>query len=367
MKSEFPDLLQRSGARSWAQILERAADDLESILIPQAARRSVLVTGAGGFIGSEMARVLARSGAERVVLLDICEQHLFEIAEEIGERGVAVLGSVCDGVLLDELFREHRPEWVIHAAALKHVPLMERNPLAAVETNALGTWRVAEAAESWDARRMVLVSTDKAVAPRSIMGAAKRIAELVMLERSRMRRSSLRLVNVIGSPGSVAPLFAEQIAQGGPVTVTHPEARRYFMTLDEVVRLLAQDMTNEDAGGVLIREPADAVRITELAERMIAASGRAVEIAYTGERPGDKLDEALLGAEERLGSWATAGLRRIISPRAESLDLHLRALEAAVAERNAAEALRLVGGLVPDYEASAVVRGIVAEAAPAAR
>jgi FlaA1/EpsC-like NDP-sugar epimerase len=327
----------------------------------------VLVTGAGGFIGSEMARVLARSGLERVVLLDTCEQHLFEIVEEIGERGLAVLGSVCDAALLDEVFREYRPEWVIHAAALKHVPLMERNPLAAVETNALGTWRVAELAEAWGARKMLLVSTDKTVEPRSIMGAAKRIAELVMLEPRRMQRTAVRLVNVVGSPGSVGPLFAEQIVHGGPVTVTHAEARRYFMTLDEVVRLLAQAITNEDASGVLIPEPGDAMRITELAERMIAASGCEVEIAYTGERPGDKLDEVLLGPEERLDGWATAGLRRVLSPRAKSLDLYFRALEAAVATRNAVEALRLVGDLVPDYELSAVVRGIAAEAAPAGR
>jgi O-antigen biosynthesis protein WbqV len=337
------------------------------VLIPQAAGRRVLVTGAGGFIGSEMARVLAASGAERVVLLDICEQRLFEIAEEVGERDVAVLGSVCDDALLEDVFREHRPDVVIHAAALKHVPLMEQNPLAAVDTNALGTWRVAQAAEACGARQMVLVSTDKAVAPPSIMGAAKRIAEMVMLEPGRMRRSVVRLVNVIGSPGSVGPLFAEQMAQGGPVTVTHPEARRYFITLDQVVALLAQAITNEDAAGVLVPEPGEPMRITDLAERMIAASGRKVEIAYTGERPGDKLDEALLGAEERLDGWATAGLRRVLSPRAESLELYLRALEAAAARRNAAEMLRVVADLVPDYEPSAVVRGIAAEATPAGR
>lgn len=310
-----------------------------------------------------MARVLAASGAKRVVLLDICEQDLFEIAEEIGERGVPVLGSVCDGALLDDVFREHRPEWVLHAAALKHVPLMERNPLAAVETNALGTWRVAEAAEVWGARQMVLVSTDKAVAPRSVMGAAKRIAELVMLAPRRVRRTAVRLVNVIGSPGSVGPLFAEQIARGGPVTVTHPEARRYFVTLREVVALLAEAMARE--AGVLAPEPGEPMRITELAERMIAASGRAVAIAYTGERPGDKLDEALVGSAERLDGVAMAGLRRVVSPRASMLELNLRALEAAVAARDCAEMLRVVGDLVPDYEPNAVVRA--AETAPAGR
>lgn len=330
-------------------------------MIPDAVGRRVLVTGAGGFIGAELARLLVASGAERVVLLDICEQHLFEIAEELGEHGTPVLGSVCDTRLMDEVFCQHRPEWVIHAAALKHVPLMERNPLAAVETNALGTWRVAQAAETWDARQMVLVSTDKAVVPRSIMGAAKRIAELVMLEPGRVRRTAVRLVNVIGSPGSVGPLFAEQIAQGGPVTVTHSDASRYFITLEEVVRLLGNAMTSDGAAGVLVPEPGEPMQIRELAERMIAAGGRDAAITYIGERAGDKLDEALVAAAEWLDGAATAGLQRVVSPRAKDLERNLRALEATVMARCCAEMLRVVGDLVPDYEPSAVVRAIAAD------
>lgn len=350
---------------SWAQILGRNPNDPEPILIPEAAGCRVLVTGAGGFIGSEMARVLARSDAERVVLLDICEQHLFEISRNLGERGVAVLGSVSDRAVLTDLFREHRPEMVIHAAALKHVPLTEQNPLAAVETNALGTWRVAEAAAAWGARQMVLVSTDKAVAPRSIMGAAKRVAELVMLEDSRVRFKAVRLVNVMGSPGSVGPLFAEQIAHGGPVAVTHPDARRYFMTLGEVASLLAQALTSEAASGVLVPEPGEPIRIAELAERMITASGRTMEIAYTGERPGDKLEERLVGPAERLEGLATAGLRRVVSPVGKGLELYLRALEAGVAARDLDETLRVVRELVPDYDPSKELRQALREPASA--
>ncbi|HKO11309.1 MAG TPA: polysaccharide biosynthesis protein [Acidobacteriaceae bacterium] len=354
----------------WAQILGRAAARPEPILIPEAAGRCVLVTGAGGFIGSEMVRALIRSGAARIVLLDICELHLFEIAAEMercgyAERSVAVLGSVCDRALLDEVFGRYRLEVVIHAAALKHVPLMEVNPLAAIESNALATWCVAVSAEKFGARQMVLVSTDKAVAPRSIMGAAKRIAELVMLEPAHVRRTAVRLVNVIGSPGSVGPLFAEQIARGGPVTVTHPDARRYFVTLEETIALLGQAMSA--GAGVLVPEPGDAMRITELAQRMIAASGREVAIAYTGERPGDKLDEALVSRTERLDGAATAGLRRVESLTAPNLEVLLTALEAAVAARDFRVALNVVCDLIPDYEPSAMVRGAAGQPVRAGR
>ncbi len=244
---------------SWAGILGRETTVDRPILIPGVAGRRVLVTGAGGFIGSEMARVFAASGAAEIVLLEIAEQALFDVDREMAARGlggrwVPVLGSVCDRALLTAVFEQHRPEIVLHAAALKHVPLMERNPFAAVETNAVGTWRLARIAAEYSVRRMILISTDKAVAPHSIMGASKRIAELAMLAHP--GTTAVRLVNVIGSPGSVAPLFAEQIAQGGPVTVTHPAARRYFFTLDEVVALLAEVFESDGAHGVLVPEPA---------------------------------------------------------------------------------------------------------------
>jgi len=319
----------------------------------------VLVTGAGGFIGSEVARVFAASGAAKIVLLEIAEQALFDVDREmagrgLGQRSVLVLGSVCDAALLAAVFEEHRPEIILHAAALKHVPLMERNPFAAVETNALGTGRLARLAREHGVRRMILVSTDKAVAPHSIMGASKRIAEMAMLAHPGY--AAVRLVNVIGSPGSVAPLFAEQIAQGGPVTVTHREARRFFLTLDEVVALLAEAVVSEDACGVLVPDAGEPVLVAELARRMIAASGRDVAMEWIGPRPGDKLDEALVGPQERCMGRATRGLRQVAGPGFAGLDARIAGLEAAMAARDVATLLRCVEELVPDYRPSALLR-----------
>jgi O-antigen biosynthesis protein WbqV len=343
---------------SWDQILARKTRVPHPILIPDLADRCVLVTGAGGFIGSEMVRVFAASGAAQIILLEIAEQALFAIDREMtargyGDRCIPILGSVCDAPMLDALFEEYRPELVLHAAALKHVPLMERNPFAAVETNSLGTWRLAQVARAHRARQMILVSTDKAVAPHSIMGASKRIAELVILAHPEC--TALRLVNVIGSPGSVAPLFADQIAQGGPVTVTDPEARRFFLTLDEVVALLVQAIAAE-ARGLLVPDPGEAVLIADLARRMIEASGKDAGMVFTEPRPGDKLEEALVAAGEECAGRATPGLQHIDSPAAAGLEARMRALETAIAARDLSLLLRLVKELVPTYQPSAVVR-----------
>lgn len=329
----------------------------------------MLVTGAGGFIGAEMVRRMAARGAERLVLLEIAEQQLFAIHAEMevrgdGERCVAVLGSVCDRDLLASLFREWQPELVLHAAALKHVPLMERNPLAALETNALGTWRVAQAAAAHGAEAMILVSTDKAVAPHSIMGASKRIAELAMLahaEGSGMRCAAVRLANVIGSPCSVGPLFREQIERGGPLTVTHPAARRYFLTLADVAALLGEALTCEAAEGVLVPDAGEPVFIEDLARRMIAASRRTAQVVFTELRPGDKLEESLVGPLEQVNGAATPGLRRVRSPAAAGLESRMQTLVKAVAARDLTAAVRVVEELVPDYQPSAAIRESIAE------
>jgi FlaA1/EpsC-like NDP-sugar epimerase len=343
---------------SWDEILGRRAKAPGPILIPGVEGRSVLVTGAGGFIGSEMVRVFAASGARQIILLELAEQPLFAMDREMATRGysgccVPILGSVCDSAMLDALFEEYRPELVLHAAALKHVPLMERNPFAAVETNSLGTWRLAQAARAHCIRQMILVSTDKAVAPHSIMGASKRIAELAMLAHEEF--TALRLVNVIGSPGSVAPLFAEQIAEGGPVTVTHPKARRFFFTLDEVAALLAQAISADAAQGLLAPDPGDPVMIADLAERMIEASGRDVRVAFTEPRPGDKLEEAVVAGHELCLERVSAGLRQIAGYAPAGLAGRMREVESAIVARDLSLLLRLVGELVPDYQPSAVV------------
>lgn len=366
MISEFPVILQRSGVSSWAEILGRSEVVLKPILIPGIAGRRVLVTGAGGFIGSEMACLFAASGAERVVLLEIAEQALFDVDRRIAALGaraasIPVLGNVCDAALLAETFDEHRPEIVLHAAALKHVPLMERNPLAAAETNALGTWRLAQAAAERGVERMILVSTDKAVAPHSIMGASKRIAELAMLAHPGF--AAVRLVNVIGSPGSVAPLFAEQIAQLKPVTLTDPNARRFFFTLNAVIALLAEAIEADGPDGILVPDPGQPILIADLARRMIAASGQKIAIDLIGARPGDKRDEALVGAHERCAGWATPGLRRVVSPAVAQIEARMLSLEAAIAARDLVALFRQVEELVPDYEPSALLR----DAACAAR
>jgi FlaA1/EpsC-like NDP-sugar epimerase len=318
-----------------------------------------------------MVRLLAAGGAGRIVLLDVAEQPLFRIHAELTAQGygdgcVPVLGSACHAGLLRSLFEEYQPELVLHAAALKHVPLMERNPLAALETNALGAWRLAHAAQKHGASAMILVSTDKAVAPHSIMGAAKRLAELALLaqaDRGGMRCAAVRLVNVIGSPCSVGPLFEEQIASGGPVTLTHPGAKRYFMTLADVALLLAEAMDSDTAEGVLVPDPGEALCIVDLAKRMMKAARRTVPMVFAGLRPGDKLDESLMRENERDGGPATVGLRRVDSPVPRNLETHMGELESAIAARDLVNAQRIVLDLVPDYQPSVLLRESLAEMA----
>ncbi|MGC2620177.1 MAG: polysaccharide biosynthesis protein [Acidobacteriaceae bacterium] len=369
MPSDFSSPSQPFNPTNWAEILGRPPSPSEPLRIPSAAATRILVTGAGGFIGSEMVRVFAASGAAHIVLLDTCEQHLFEVHAALAAPGYAVrctpiLGSVCDRPLLDALFAEHRPQLILHAAALKHVLLMEQNPLAAVATNTLGTATLTEAATAQGARHLILVSTDKAVAPHSIMGASKHIAEQIMLVPDRhMRKTAVRLVNVIGSPCSVGPLFSEQIARGGPVTVTHPAANRFFLTLSEVTSLLAEAIESE-ASGLLIPNPhvtGEPILIADLARRMIAASRRNSPIVFTQPRPGEKQDESLVAPNETLAEPATPSLNRVEGPTTPNLAEHLQALEAAIAALDRAETVRLVQHLVPGYQPSALLRDCVSE------
>lgn len=359
MQIDFSDASQCTSLDRWAAILGRTAAGSDPTLIPGFAGRRVLVTGAGGFIGSEMVRTLAASGAETIILLEVAEQALFAVdarmaARGDGDRCIPILGSVGDRTLLAALFDEHRPEVVLHTAALKHVPLMERNPFAAVAINGVATWWLAKIAAEHRVRQMILVSTDKAVAPHSIMGASKRIAELAVLSYPEFA-TAVRLVNVIGSPGSVVPLFAEQIAAGGPVTVTHRDARRFFMTLREVVDLLARAV-DTSVCGILVPEPGESIRIEDLARSMIVASGRDVRVVFTEPRPGDKLEESLVSSNECCDGHASPGLRRVTGAGVADLETHIGAFETAIAARNLPQLLRLVQGIVPDYEPSILLR-----------
>jgi len=323
----------------------------------------VLITGAGGCIGSGLARNVVRSGATLVLLLDHSEQNLYEIDSELSAGGssshVPILGDISDEVLLDEILEKHRPGTIFHAAAFKHVPLMEVNPLAVIRNNVLGTWSLAKAALRHGVRQLIMISTDKAVNPRSIMGPRNALPSWFCLRLSTRatRMSGLRLGNVLGSNGSVVPLFKEQIARGGPVTVTHPEARRYFVSLPETVDLiLAATALNEDAC-VLIPELGAPVGIVELANRLIRQAGwrpGEIEIVYTGLRPGDKLTEDLISGAEWLEPTSDARLRKINGPRpsSEHLDSAMEVISEGARGRNLAPLIETLCELVPEYEPS---------------
>lgn len=272
--------------------------------------RRVMVTGAGGSIGSELCRQIARCEPAALVLLGHGEYSIYTIASELCARyprlsTVSVIADVRDRSRLDGVFAELRPEIVFHAAAHKHVPLMEANVADAVTNNVLGTLNVVEQAESHGTDQLVLISTDKAVNPSSVMGATKRVAELIVQDaafRTGRRFAAVRFGNVLGSRGSVVPLFQEQIARGGPVTVTHPEVRRYFMTIPEAVQLVLQAAALGEGGEVFILDMGEPVAIVDLARDLIALSGlregRDIDIAFTGLRPGEKLFEELFRDDE---------------------------------------------------------------------
>jgi len=274
--------------------------------------RTVLVTGAGGSIGAELCRQIARVGARNLVLVDHSENALFEIRRELEEerhfvRAAAVLGDCKDATRMREVFAEHQPSVVFHAAAYKHVPLMEENPVEAVRNNAVATRIVAAAAGEAKTERFVLVSTDKAVSPATVMGASKALAEwAVEAAQNRWkgtRFASVRFGNVLGSSGSVVPIFRRQIAQGGPVTVTDQKMTRYFMTIPEAVQLIIRSGELSTGGEVFVLEMGDPVRIIELARNMIRLAGLEpdvdIGIEIIGRRPGEKIHEELFNPGER--------------------------------------------------------------------
>jgi FlaA1/EpsC-like NDP-sugar epimerase len=274
--------------------------------------RVVLVTGAGGSIGAELCRQIARVSPKSLVLLEHSENALFEVHRELEEerhftRSAAVLADCKDATRMREIFGEHRPSVVFHAAAYKHVPLMEENPVEAVRNNAVATRIVASAAGEAGVERFVLVSTDKAVSPATVMGASKALAEwAVEAEQNRWkgtRYASVRFGNVLGSSGSVVPIFRRQIGQGGPVTVTDPKMTRYFMTISEAVQLIIRSGELATGGDVFVLEMGEPVKIVELAANMIRLAGLEpdvdIAIEAIGRRPGEKIHEELFNPGER--------------------------------------------------------------------
>jgi FlaA1/EpsC-like NDP-sugar epimerase len=335
-----------------------------------AAGLPVLVTGAGGYIGSALAKAIAGAGPACLVLLDSSEQNLFEIhgyLEQFHERlpHESILGSVTDANLLNRVFSRFRPRIVYHAAALKHVSLLELNPLAAVRVNAMGTYELAQAALQHGASALVLVSTDKAVSPRSIMGASKRIAELTVtaLNGPACRMNAVRLGNVIGSTGSVIPIFRDQIAKGGPVTVTHPEAHRYFMSLQAAVEAILAAGAAECDGRILLPKLGEQERIADIARFLIGTaedgSGNEIPIKFIGLRPGEKLAEDLtFRTEIREGSVA-GPLEVIRTPSPAPAELHgfMAQLGCLLSTGDPAALVETIRALVPEYQPSSVVGG----------
>jgi FlaA1/EpsC-like NDP-sugar epimerase len=273
--------------------------------------QTVLVTGAGGSIGSELCRQIARLGAARLVCVDVSEYAIYQLEQELREahpqmRGIYYTANVREADRLGAIAARERPSVMFHAAAYKHVPLMEQlNEIEAVRTNVLGTLNAARVAGTHGVRRFVMVSTDKAVNPTNVMGASKRLAELVVQGVAASFPGtdyvSVRFGNVLGSSGSVVPLFTAQIARGGPVTVTHPDIVRYFMTIPEAAQLVLQAGLMGRSGQIFVLDMGEPVKIAELARLLIRLSGRTeqdIPITYTGLRPGEKLYEELLADDE---------------------------------------------------------------------
>lgn len=328
------------------ELLARDPIELDRAAVGALLRgRRVLITGAGGSIGAELVRQVAAFQASHITLMDFSETSLFEIDREMGETWpqlsrTAVLCDVRNSRRLQQAFQREKPDLVFHAAALKHVSMVERHPCEGVLTNVVGTWNVAEAAKACGAAQMVLISTDKAVDPSNVMGATKRLAEAVIQAQQvgpGTRFSAVRFGNVLGSAGSVVPIFRSQIERGGPVTVTHEDIERFFMTIPEASQLVLH-ATAASANGadtpyarLFLLEMGEPVRIMDLARQMIALSGhtpgRDIEIEVTGLRPGEKLTEALLDETERSVPCAPK-VMEVVSPSALRITAnHLLELE----------------------------------------
>ncbi len=343
--------------------------------------RRVIVTGAGGTIGSELARQVAALGPDRLILLDNGEYALWLIDLELAERHPHVprellLADIRDEARIRAVFEQYRPELVFHAAALKHVPMVEANPLEGLQTNVAGTRHVADAARAVGALAMVFISTDKAVNPTSVMGASKRLAEMycqaldiaARASKHGMRCITVRFGNVLGSTGSVVPLFQRQLERGGPLTVTHPDMQRYFMTVREAVGLVLQasvigaanaPLPSGEDGGIFVLDMGAPVKIVDLARQMIRLAGlmpeRDVEIRFTGLRPGEKLHEELFHGKEPPAPTGFPGLL-MAAPRTADPAIVGRAIDeiaAACRGGQARLALALLGRLVPEFAPNA--------------
>lgn len=342
--------------------VELATENIRNVLVD----RIVLVTGAGGSIGSELCRQIATYHPTRLLLLDRSEPSLFQIEQELiglGHRPriIPLVGDILDRSRMKQIFSTFHPQVIFHAAAHKHVPMMESQPGEAVKNNTLGTARLAQLALAYKAEQFILISTDKAINPTSVMGATKRLAELYIQSLSatysrRTRFNAVRFGNVLGSSGSVIPLFQKQIAEGGPVKVTHPEMTRYFMTIPEASMLVLQSAALGTGGEIFVLDMGKPVKIVDLASRMIELSGlkpnEDIKIEFVGIRPGEKLFEELSHKGENFAATAHPKILRFLS---QPMDLQLvqdivSGLTARADYLEPDEVKRMLKKAVPEYE-----------------
>ncbi len=330
-----------SGRASLSELREVSIDDLlgrEQVELDRKrisaglSGKVVLISGGGGSIGSELCRQVARFGPQKLVILEQSEFNLYSIEKELTEHYpsldvVPFLADVCDPVAVDHAMTRYAPEVVFHAAAYKHVPMLERQPREAVRNNVIGTHTLASAADRHGCRTFVMVSSDKAVNPANVMGATKRVAEIVchtLDRKSKTNFITVRFGNVLGSAGSVVPLFKEQIKKGGPVTVTHPDITRYFMTIPEASQLILQAGALGRGGEIFVLDMGEPIKIKDLAEQVIRLSGKEphqdIEITYTGLRPGEKLFEELFYGQENL---IATSHQKIFQARGRAVDSEL--------------------------------------------
>lgn len=348
-------------------LLGRDVVDVREGHVSTLTGRTVLVTGAGGSIGSELCRQIMTQEPRQLIMVDISENGLYAIEQELlrvhGHACpiVAEIATVREFDKLDKLFARYKPEYVYHAAAHKHVPLMETAPEEAVKNNIFGTINIAKAADKHGVRKFTMISTDKAVNPTNVMGATKRVCEMViqcMNQKSHTEYVAVRFGNVLGSNGSVIPLFRDQIAAGGPVTVTDPEIIRYFMTISEAVSLVLTAGEMASGGEIFVLDMGSPVKIVDLAENLIRMSGyepyTEIEIQYTGLRPGEKLYEELLLDEEGIGKTENEKIF-VCKPRAflqDDLWNNLKILWAAVEQNNTEAAIAHLHTIVPEFSSS---------------
>ncbi len=347
-------------------LLERAPVKLDNELISEDIRdRVILVTGGGGSIGSELCRQILKFKPARLIIVDIYENTTYELQMELEERFPSsqidvLIASVRDRERLENIFDTYRPYIVFHAAAHKHVPLMEYSPCEAIKNNVFGTYNTALCAEKYGVRKFVMISTDKAVNPTNVMGATKRMCEMIVQTMQTVGETefvAVRFGNVLGSNGSVIPRFKKQIAAGGPVTVTHPEITRFFMTIPEAAQLVLQAASYAKGGEIFVLDMGSPVKIKDLAEKIIRLSGfvpgRDIKIKFTGLRPGEKLYEELLMDEEGLGKTAHSKIfvGKPIDITSKELSEKLERLKTAAFENQDDDKIKqIISEVIPTYQ-----------------